>query len=264
MLLYRRLSGQSWQNQVPTIEVNTHSVTQTDVVIPTLDTVRHEDVLYSWLAEHKPLLLCGPPGSGKTMTLFSALAQAAQHGGRRPQLLQCHYARPAHQDVRAVLRVQEDAQRRHALPDQIGRWLVIFCDEINLPAPDKYGTQRAISFLRQLVEQNGFWRTSDKTWVTLDRIQFVGACNPPTDAGRTPMGARFLRHAPLIMVDYPGETLAQPDLWHLQLAPFSRSSPSLRGYSEALTQGHGPVLSRVAAAIHATRSSLTMSTVLVS
>jgi dynein heavy chain 1 len=62
-----------WQSQVPNIEVNTHSITQTDVVIPTLDTVRHEDVLYSWLAEHKPLLLCGPPGSGKTMTLFSAL-----------------------------------------------------------------------------------------------------------------------------------------------------------------------------------------------
>ena len=37
-----------WQSQVPSIEINTHSVTQTDVVIPTLDTVRHEDVLYSW------------------------------------------------------------------------------------------------------------------------------------------------------------------------------------------------------------------------
>lgn len=37
-------------------------------------------------------------------------------------------------------------------PVQLSRWLVIFCDEINLPAPDKYGTQRVISFLRQLVE----------------------------------------------------------------------------------------------------------------
>ena len=37
-------------------------------------------------------------------------------------------------------------------PVQIGRWLVVFCDEINLPAQDKYGTQRVISFLRQLVE----------------------------------------------------------------------------------------------------------------
>lgn len=38
-----------------------------------MDTVRHEALLYTWLAEHKPLVLCGPPGSGKTMTLFSAL-----------------------------------------------------------------------------------------------------------------------------------------------------------------------------------------------
>lgn len=48
---------------------------------------------------------------------------------------------------------------------------------------DKYGTQRVVSFLRQLTEQGGFWRTSDRSWVKLSRVQFVGACNPPTDAG---------------------------------------------------------------------------------
>ena len=62
-----------WQNKVPQIEVETHRVASPDVVVPTLDTVRHESLLYTWLAEHKPLVLCGPPGSGKTMTLFSAL-----------------------------------------------------------------------------------------------------------------------------------------------------------------------------------------------
>lgn len=64
---------QSWQGKVPQIEVETHKVAAPDVVVPTLDTVRHEALLYTWLAEHKPLVLCGPPGSGKTMTLFSAL-----------------------------------------------------------------------------------------------------------------------------------------------------------------------------------------------
>jgi hypothetical protein len=38
------------------------------------------------------------------------------------------------------------------VPVQIGRWLVAFRDEINFPTQDKYGTQRVISFLRQLVE----------------------------------------------------------------------------------------------------------------
>lgn len=51
-----------WSNKVPVIEVETHKVAAPDVVVPTLDTVRHESLLYSLLGEHKPLVLCGPPG----------------------------------------------------------------------------------------------------------------------------------------------------------------------------------------------------------
>lgn len=47
-----------------------------------------------------------------------------------------------------------------------------------------------ISFLRQIVEHGGFYRSSDQAWVTMERIQFVGACNPPTDPGRKPLSHR--------------------------------------------------------------------------
>jgi dynein heavy chain 1 len=227
----------SWQSHVTGIEIDTHSVTDADVVIPTLDTVRHEDILYSWLAEHKPLILCGPPGSGKTMTLFNALKKLEQM-----EVVGLNFSSATTPDLLIKTLEQYCGYRKTPngvmmTPAQVGRWLVIFCDEINLPAPDAYGTPRAISFMRQLVEQNGFWRRSDNshTWVTLERIQFVGACNPPTDPGRTPLGLRFLRHAPIVMVDYPGEqSLLQ--IYGTFTNAVLKLQPSLRGYAEPLTK----------------------------
>ncbi|VDO10427.1 unnamed protein product [Brugia timori] len=141
-----------WVSKVPQMEVETHRVAAADLVIPTVDTVRHEMLLNTWLSEHKTLVLCGPPGSGKTMTLLSALRSLQDmdvvnvnfSSSTTPELLMrtfdhyCEYRRTPNGVVLS--------------PVQISRWLVIFCDEINLPLPDKYGTQRVISFLRQLVE----------------------------------------------------------------------------------------------------------------
>lgn len=113
-------------------------------------------------------------------------------------------------------------------------WLVIFCDEINLPENDQYGTQRVISFMRHLIEQGGFWR-NDNIWVKINRIQFVGACNPPSDAGRVIMSSRFLRYAPLIFVDSPSkESLLQ--IYGALNAGIMKLFPSLKNDTEAVTE----------------------------
>lgn len=55
------------------------------------------------------------------------------------------------------------------------------------------GTQRVISFMRQIVEHGGFYQSSNHSWIKLERVQFVGACNPPTDPGRKPMSPRSVK-----------------------------------------------------------------------
>ncbi|PIK60017.1 putative cytoplasmic dynein 1 heavy chain 1 [Apostichopus japonicus] len=223
-----------WQAKVPQIEVETHKVGAPDVVVPTMDTVRHEALLYTWLAEHRPLVLCGPPGSGKTMTLFSALRALPDmevvglnfSSATTPELMlktfdhYCEYRRTPNGVVLS--------------PVQLGKWLVVFCDEINLPDMDKYGTQRVISFLRQMLEHGGFYRTSDQAWVSFERIQFVGACNPPTDPGRKPLSHRFLRHVPVVYVDYPGPT-SLSQIYGTFNRAMLRLVPTLRAYADPLT-----------------------------
>ena len=90
-------------------------------------------------------MLCGPPGSGKTMTLFSALRALPDFevvglnfsSATSPELLlktfdhYCEYRRTPNGVIMS--------------PIQLGKWLVLFCDEINLPDLDKYGKESRLT-----------------------------------------------------------------------------------------------------------------------
>lgn len=223
-----------WSDRIEQIEIEPHKIVAPDMVIDTVDTARHTDIVYSWLHDHKPLLLCGPPGSGKSMTLTAVLQNSPQF-----ELVTLNFSSTTTPDL--ILHVLDHYCRVDRTPNGLvmrpsvnNKWLVIFCDEINLPANDDYSTQHVITFLRQVIEQGGFWRASDHTFITLDHIQIVGACNPPTDAGRVAMSPRFLRHAPLLFVDFP----AAPSLKQIY-GTFNRAllklTPSLRPMWEGLT-----------------------------
>ena len=225
-----------WKAKVPNTEIDSDKVSDADVVIPTVDTVRHQEILKSWISEHRPFILCGPPGSGKTMTLMATLKILTDFemvfinfsSSTTPDLILKtfdHYCEYIKSSNGTILR-----------PKQNNKYLVIFCDEINLPEMDKYSTQVVITFLREITEQNGFWRPLDKTWIKLERIQFVGACNPPTDVGRHPLNNRFLRHCPLLYVDFPGKDSLRQIYGTFNRAILRKAGSVFSGQSEHLTE----------------------------
>ena len=67
-----------WSDSVPRMEIESHRVASTDVVITTTDTVRHSDILGAWLASRRPIILCGPPGKSRSMLFLCMLCNLAR------------------------------------------------------------------------------------------------------------------------------------------------------------------------------------------
>lgn len=86
---------------------------------------------------------------------------------------------------------------------------VLFVDDANMPAKEKYGAQPAIELLRQLMDQGGWYdnKDKDKAFRKIVDVVCVGAMGPP-GGGRTSLTPRFMRHLHLVsLTQFEDETL---------------------------------------------------------
>jgi len=150
-----KLEDQKWslyKERITDLDIEAKQVSDADFVITTVDTERHQQVLCSWLSNHRPFILCGPPGSGKTMTLMATLKMVNDmdmifinfSSTTQPKLIL--------QQFEHYCIEEKDSKGAVMKPRTPGRWLIVFCDEINLPETDAYNTQKVITFLRQMTE----------------------------------------------------------------------------------------------------------------
>jgi len=74
----------------------------------------------------------------------------------------------------------------------LGKKLLFFVDDVNMPRVDTYGTQQPIALLKLFAERKGFYdRGKELTWKNVKDVQMVGAMGPPGGARNT-VDPRFI------------------------------------------------------------------------
>lgn len=194
-------------------ELRSEDLASPDIVIQTPTTMQTESLLRESLAldsdtapSISPVILCGPPGCGKSMLLTAVLRKTTN-----VSLVTLSFSsETSPEDIIAALRGHTMLTKRangslRLHPKVMGCKVVLFCDEVNLERPDMYGTQHTIQFLRGLVRHQGFWQGTPPVWVSVEGITVVAACNPEEDAGRYSLSLRFLSACTVIRIELPNK-----------------------------------------------------------
>nr|DBA32514.1 TPA: hypothetical protein GDO54_000298 [Pyxicephalus adspersus] len=172
-------------------------------VIRTPDIQRGLDYFRPWLGSDtkQPFILVGPEGCGKGMLLRYAFSQL-----RSTQIATVHCS--AQTSSRHVL--QKLTQTCLVISTNTGRVyrpkdcerLVLYLKDINLPKPDKWGTNSLVAFVQQVLTYHGFY-DDNLEWVGLENIQIVASMSAGGTIGRHKLTTRFTSVVRICAIDYP-------------------------------------------------------------
>ncbi|XP_075305326.1 dynein axonemal heavy chain 3 [Odontesthes bonariensis] len=178
-----------------------------DLIIPTMDTARQLFFLHTYLSHEIPMLFVGPTGTGKSVINKSFLVKLPKEQ-YTPNCINFS-ARISANQTQDIIMAKLDRRRKGVFGPPVGKKCIIFVDDLNMPAKEKYGAQPPIELLRQWIDHHHWYDKKDTSILNIVDVLFMSAMGPP-GGGKNDITGRFTRHLNVISIDsFDDETLTK-------------------------------------------------------
>lgn len=207
-----------WHEIVPKFQYNAQ-VPYFKMTVPTPDSVRFTFLLRTLTAARTPAYVTGVTGTGKTVVVQDLLLEL-QEGpkpapGSEPDavpppsnfmtMLINFSAQTSSLVTQQTIENKLEKKRKNLLGPVAGKRMIIFVDDVNLPAVEEYGAQAPIELLRQFLDFGGLYDRDKLFWKEIADTMLVAAA-APAGGGRSHCTPRFVRHFHVLSMYPAGET----------------------------------------------------------
>ncbi|XP_004753142.1 dynein axonemal heavy chain 10 isoform X1 [Mustela putorius furo] len=174
-----------------------------DILVHTVDTTRTTWTLEQMVKIKQPVLLVGESGTSKTATTQNFLKNLNEE--INIVLMVSFSSRTTSMDIQRNLEANVEKRTKDTYGPPMGKRLLVFMDDMNMPKVDEYGTQQPIALLKLLLERGFLYdRGKELNCKSIRDLGFIAAMGE-AGGGRNEVDPRFISLFSVFNVPFPSE-----------------------------------------------------------
>lgn len=181
----------TWMADLASVPPIPKDIPVNQIIVNTTETIKYFYLFKKLITNHKPVLLVGPTGTGKSVYIMEYLLKRSDPLIFKP-LFVTFSAQTTSKQTQDTIMSKMDKRKKGVYGAPVGKHWVVFVDDVSMPAKEVYGAQPPIELLRQWLDHNTWYDRKELNPVKLVGMQLV--CTMDLPSGGKDVTPRFKRH----------------------------------------------------------------------